>query len=210
MIAAADSLPIWRGSNHMPVSKPKKMLLIDVAAALGWNASGWRATSSNAMYAWWNIWTEKIEPWQFDPILDHLTIRWNNFRAVEELTEIIRDNLPERKIPCQKGSIADGHWYHKDTTRKEKRFRLRCRLRSCRHSLSACKAREWYASLLHDDMIPFHVVGLEAAAERETDQGGPGNDQPALEVPMPSPTALPETAPVSTFCSDANSNSDQC
>lgn len=195
MIAAADSLPIWRGSNHMPVSKPKKMLLIDVAAALGWNASGWRATSSNAMYAWWNIWTEKIEPWQFDPILDHLTIRWNNFRAVEELTEIIRDNLPERKIPCQKGSIADGHWYHKDTTRKEKRFRLRCRLRSCRHSLSACKAREWYASLPHDDMIPFHVVGLEAAAERETDQGGPGNDQPALEVPMPSPTALPETAP---------------
>ncbi|OWZ77681.1 hypothetical protein C365_03434 [Cryptococcus neoformans Bt85] len=136
MIAAADSLPIWRGSNHMPVSKPKKMLLIDVAAALGWNASGWRATSSNAMYAWWNIWTEKIEPWQFDPILDHLTIRWNNFRAVEELTEIIRDNLPERKIPCQKGSIADGHWYHKDTTRKEKRFRLRCRLRSCRHSVT--------------------------------------------------------------------------
>lgn len=161
MRAAADSLPIWRGGSGKIVSEPKKKLLFDLAVALGWNAGHRRATSSNAVYAWWNIWTAKIEPWQFDPVLDHLASRWRGFKAVEELTNIIRDHLPEKKIPCQKGSIADGHWYNKNTARRAKNFRLRCRLASCRHGLSAMKAREWYASLVHDKVIPLQAIDLE-------------------------------------------------
>lgn len=72
------------------------------------------------------------------------------------------------------------------------------------------QAREWYASLVHDRVIPLQAVGLEPAAEGEPAvvemgvavEGEPAvemeaalevsSDQPALEEPAPSPIAFPE------------------
>ncbi|OXC62417.1 hypothetical protein AYX13_06985 [Cryptococcus neoformans] len=187
MRAAAESLPIWKGDNNRPVSKQKKKLLIDLAAAFGWCPSGFHATRSTAPYAWWNIWTEGIEPWQLDPVLDHLNLRWSTFQAVDRLTNVIRTHLPENKIPCQKGPIADGHCYHKCSTKKSKRFRLRCCLSSCRHSLNAVQTREWYATLMHERGIPWQTVGLQPAAEAEPAAEAASNESAPPE-PAPSPT----------------------
>ncbi|TYJ51531.1 hypothetical protein B9479_007897 [Cryptococcus floricola] len=204
MIKAAKSLPMWKQTEACRPTAKKNKVVRDVMAALGNNARNFgHTTAFQAPKAWWLGWVEKLEAWQFDPVLEFIKFKFNTADKLDLFYERLRGELGGH-VPCENGSMADGHWYQKNHRRtpdgKVRIYGIRCKNRLGCTTLGEGKAKARFAQIIRDSEDLQAVLGLRERLEMlEEREVTPEPEAPPLDTSiLPRPTQF-TTLPLRVF-----------
>ncbi|RXK34629.1 hypothetical protein M231_08115 [Tremella mesenterica] len=132
--------------------------MIDVLAAVGWNAGLRAPTKSMSEDAWWK---ENIQNSEEDTSEDTiLTFFREHYKTSLELRALLKDlrkTTVGKYIPCQVNPNDSRHRYH---LHGQGDFRLRCHEKTCQHHLRGQEALKWFAALAVDGRVNLDGIGF--------------------------------------------------